>query len=157
MVGTTKGQGLGPDNFWFKNTTFVLNPCDSEASKRLKTQKEILCVLSLTVYKHSLILEEKCSISELINYFSISGDSKQKKIPCKWQFDHNCLWGAGRDGLWLCSMRWAAQIARRSIIIETTIALLSFYLVLCDKDNTISPKDTAMRDNAPGVETLCST
>ena len=32
----------------------------------------------------------KISLSNLFNYFSVSGDSKQKKIPTKkWYFDHN--------------------------------------------------------------------
>ena len=37
----------------------------------------------------------KNSFSNLINYFSVSGESKQKKIPQKkWYFDHN-LGGRG--------------------------------------------------------------
>ena len=38
----------------------------------------------------------KILLSNLFNYFSVSGDSKQKKNPTKmWYFDHN--WGGGDD------------------------------------------------------------
>ena len=41
-------------------------------------------------------VKKKNSLSNLLNYFSVSGDSKQKKFPTKkWYFDHN-WWGGGR-------------------------------------------------------------
>ena len=45
----------------------------------------------------------KVSVSNLLNYFSVSGDSKQiKNFPQKkWYFDHNWLgWGGGYATLW---------------------------------------------------------